>query len=146
MAFRFSLTAVLKYREDLEHREFLALEKLQNAVALAERKVVQIDEMFSTAEEHRKRELADGICGADLKSAYDYRVALEQQRQVLLARLQEAKLQWQRQLQSYQAARRSRETLENLRSQQLEAYTRAKAKQEQSALDDLFLSRRGRRQ
>ena len=145
MAFRFSLGAVLKYREGIEQREYLALEKLQKEVALAEHRVQQIDEAFSDAEQERAKELADGVRGADLKSAYEHRAALEEQRQVLLAQLKEATVKWQQQLLSYQEARRSRETLDSLRSQQLEAYVREKSKQEQNALDDIFLSRWKRR-
>jgi len=145
MAFRFSLGAVLKYREGIERREYLALEKLHNEVAFAEHRVRQIDEVFSAAEQQRAKELAEGVCGADLKSAYEYRAALERQRQIHLTQLKEAKLKWQQQLHSYQEARRGRETLESLRDRQLEAYVREKSKQEQNVLDDIFLSRRKRR-
>jgi flagellar export protein FliJ len=144
MAFRFSLGAVLKYREGIEQREFLLLEKLQNEVALAEQRIRQIDQAFSAAEQARAKELADGVCGADLKSAYEYRAALEQQRQLHLTQLKEARFKWQRQLRSYQEARRSRETLASLRDKQMEAYVREQHKREQNTLDDIFLSRRKR--
>lgn len=145
MAFQFSLAAVLKYREGLEHREFLALEKLQNDVSLAELRVKQVEEQYLAAEKNRTAELAAGVVAADLRSAYEYRASLDRQRQILLNQLQTARTKWQQQLQKYQAARRSRETLDKLRSQKLEAFAREKSKREQNTLDDIFLARRARR-
>ena len=145
MPFQFSLAAVLRYRESLEQREYLVLEKLQQEVALLERKVHQIEQACLAATQDRKVQLAQGMRAADLQSAYRYQVALEKQRELLRTQMQEARLKWQRQLQSYKTARRKRETLDHLRSHQLAAYRQQQAKREQNTLDDIFLSRRGRR-
>lgn len=145
MPFQFTLAAVLRYRESLEQREYLALEKLQQEVALLELKVKRIEEACLAATQDRKAQLAQGMRAADLQSAYKYQLALEKQRELLRSQIQDARLKWQRQLQSYQTARRKRETLDELRSHQLAAYRQEQAKREQNTLDDIFLSRRGRR-
>jgi flagellar export protein FliJ len=145
MAFQFSLAAVLRYRDGLEQREHLALEKLQQEVSLLEAKVTQIEHDCLSNTINRSAELAQGIRAINLQSAYEYQSALERQRDILQSQLQEARLKWQRQLQVYQTARRRRETLEKLRSQQLDAYRREQARREQNTLDDIFLSRRARR-
>jgi flagellar export protein FliJ len=54
------------------------------------------------------------------------------------------KVKWRLQLASYDQARQNRETLEKLREKQLDTFRREQAKREQAAMDDIFLSRRGR--
>lgn len=144
MPFQFSLAAVLRYRENIEDLEYLTLEKRQQEVILLEREIQQVEKAWSEAEKKRSFELAAGLCAADLQSAYDYQIALEQQRDALRAQLQEARRKWREQMQVYQGARRRREMLEKLRSQQGEQYGREQAKREQNAMDEIFLSRRRR--
>jgi flagellar export protein FliJ len=144
MSFRFSLSAVLRYRESIEQREHFALEKIQQEIVRVELRIRQVEEHCSTATKNRAAELAHGIRAADVKSAYDYQNALEQQREMLRTLLQELKMKWRQQLASYELARRNRETLEKLRDQQLDAYSREQAKREQAVIDDIFLSRRVR--
>lgn len=146
MPFQFSLAAVLRYRESLEQREYLALETLQQEVALLELKVRQVEETYMAATRNCKTKLAQGMRAADLQCAYRYQSALEKHRDVLKSQLHDAKLKWQRQLRSYQLAQRKRETLDQLRSQQLADYRQEQAKRDQKALDDIFLSRHRRRE
>jgi flagellar export protein FliJ len=126
--------------------EYLALEKLQLAVAALERRIQQNESTLLEAVENRKAILARGIPAAELQSACEFEIALKQQRVALQAQWKEARLKWERQLRAYQAARRKRETLENLRSQQAERYNRELSKREQATIDDVFLTRHGRRQ
>ena len=144
MPFEFSLAAVLRYRASIEQREHLALEKLQQALSVTELKIREVDHACSLASQKRIPEAGVGIIAADVQSAYSHLTALEQQRDALRTLLEELKLKWQQQLRSYELAHRKRETLEHLRSQQLDAYKREQARREQSVIDDVFLSRRGR--
>jgi flagellar export protein FliJ len=144
MSFQFPLAAVLRYRESLEQREYFALERIQHEVTRVELMIRQVEETCSTAVQNRSAELARGLRAADVQAAYEYQKALEQQREALLVLLQELKMKWRQQLASYELARRNRETLEKLREKQLDTYVREHAKREQAAMDDIFLSRRGR--
>jgi flagellar export protein FliJ len=144
MPFHFPLATVLRYRESIEQREQLALEKIQNEVTRVELQIQQVDDDCRAATEKRAAELAQGMSAVEMQSAYEYEKALEQQGEALRALLQDLKKKWRQQLASYEIARRNRETLEKLREQQLEVYSRAQAKREQAAIDDVFLSRHRR--
>lgn len=144
MSFQFPLAAVLRYRESIEQREYLTLEKIQQEVTRVERMIRNVEEDSSAATQTRAAELAQGIRAAEVQAAYEYQRALEQQRVALQALWQELRLKWRQQLASYELARRNRETLEKLREKQFDTYSREQAKREQAVIDDIFLSRRGR--
>jgi flagellar FliJ protein len=144
MAFHFPLAAVLRYRESIEQREYLALEKIQQQITWVEQQIHQTENQFSTAVQRRADELARGISAAEMQSAYGYETALEQQKEALRIQWRELKLKWRQQLTSYEQARRNRETLGKLREKQLEVFNREQAKRGQAVIDDLFLSRRRR--
>jgi flagellar export protein FliJ len=144
MSFHFSLAAVLRYRESIEQREYFALERTQQQIVRTEALIRQTEQNCFEAEQARVAELAKGTRAAYVKTAYDHRTILEQQLEFQQAFLQELKLKWRLQLASYDQARQSRETLDKLREKQLDAFRRDQVKREQSAMDDIFLSRRGR--
>lgn len=144
MPFHFPLAAVLRFRESIEQREHLVLEKIQQDIVRVELRIRQAENDCSVATQSRLAELTQGTRAAVLQSAYEYQRVLEQQSEALQALLQELKTKWRQQLACYELARRNRETLEKLREKQLDVYTRAQAKREQAVIDDLFLSRRRR--
>lgn len=144
MSFEFPLEAVLRYRESIEQREYLFLEKIQQEINYLEVKIRQAEEDCATAIDHRACDLAKGTLSADIQNAYHYQKLLEQQIAALKALWQDSKAKWRQQLATYTAARRNREMLEKLREHQLHAYTQEKARREQMVLDDIFLSRFGR--
>jgi flagellar export protein FliJ len=142
MPFHFPLATVLRYRESIEQRERLALEKIQQEIAGVELQIRQTNDARSVASENRIAGLSQGTSAAEMQAGYEYQKTLEQLSEILRARLQDSKKKWQQQLVTYEAARRTRETLDNLREKQHEVYNREQAKREQAAADDLFLSRR----
>jgi len=142
MPFHFPLAAVLRYRESIERRERLVLERIQQEIARVELQIRQIEDACSRASERRGAELARGMSAAEMQSAYEYQQALEQQGDTLRSQWLEWKKRWRQQLTAYELARRNRETLERLRAKQLEIYSREQAKHGQAIIDDLFLSRR----
>src|SRR5271165_187048 len=144
MSFQFPLAAVLRYRESLEQREYLALEKIQQEIVRVQLRISKTENDCAVATQSRLAELTQGTRAAVVQSAYEYQRALEQQLEKLLALLQELKTKWRQQLACYEMARRNRETLEKLREKQLDAYRREQAKRGQAVIDDLFLSRRRR--
>jgi flagellar export protein FliJ len=144
MSFHFPLAAVLRYRESMEQREHLALERLQQEIARVEATVLQIGDDRSTATQTLLADLAQGTRAAEVQAAYEHQRALQEQHEALQTLLQELKKKWRQQLASYVLARRNRETMENLRQKQFDAYSREQAKREQAVIDDLFLMRRRR--
>jgi len=144
MAFRFSLAAVLKFRESLEQQAYLALERIQQEIAQTERRIQKCEERLSQAAQRRLTELRRGIASVHLQSAYDEELALQKEREGLQAKLQELQVKRQECLKAYEWARQKREVLSDLRARQLNTYHREQIKNQQKMLDDIFLSRRKR--
>ncbi len=144
MAFEFALAAILRYRGSIEQQEYLLFEKIQQEIAQVELRIRQVEDDRSAATENRAAKLTKGLPAGEVQTAYDYERALEQQREALQALWQELKVKWRKQLAAYEMARRNRETLDKLRERKLAVYTRERAKREQAAIDDVFLSRHGR--
>ena len=145
MAFRFTLAAVLKYRENLEQREYLALGRVHQEIAQVELELQQCEEWRSEAMRRREAETAFGIASVHLQDAYERERSLESQRDELEVKKRELKVKRQQCLKAYELARQKREVLEELRSQQLDAYALDQSRRQQRQVDDLFLSRLKRR-
>jgi flagellar export protein FliJ len=146
MAFQFSLSAVLIYRESLEQREYIALEQIQQEITRTEAHLLQVEEWRAAAAQGRAAELTRGIHSVHLQQAYERELALERYRDLLQDKLRELKNRRQQQLKSYEVARQKRRVLDELRGHQFEAYTHAQARRQQLLLDELFLARRRRTQ
>jgi flagellar export protein FliJ len=144
VSFHFPLAAVLRYRESIEQREHLALERLQQEIARVGMRMRQIEEARATATQGFLTDLTRGTRAAEVQAAYEHQRALERQHEALETLSQELNKKWREQIVTYELARRNRETMENLRQRQLEAYRREQAKREQAVIDDLFLMRRRR--
>jgi flagellar export protein FliJ len=144
MAFEFKLAAVLRYRESVEQREYLALQRIQQEIAQTELQIHQTKEQCGAARKRRETELARGIASIHLQAVYEEELALEKHLDKLQAQLKELEGKRQQCLNTYQLARQKREILDHLRVRQLEAYRRAQAKRQQNTLDDIFLSRHRR--
>lgn len=144
MAFRFSLAPVLIFRKLVEERTYAELGKIQQVIHQAETQRTQTLEWLSACVRNRETELSKGSSSIRLQSQYEQMLALEQRLALLDSQLQELHSKRNQCLHEYQQARRRREVLEELRKRQLNEYLRHEAKRQQSALDDLFLSRRKR--
>ncbi|MFZ3266970.1 MAG: hypothetical protein WA172_23405 [Terriglobales bacterium] len=142
MAFRFSLAAVLKYREALELREFVALEKVQQEIARLEAQIHEAEQDRGAKEQRRGQELARGMRSKQLQDAIDQELAVERYRDELAKQKTELALKRQELFKAYEESRRNREILAKLRTRKRADYTREQAKAEQATIDDLFLSRR----
>ena len=146
MPFHFPLAAVLKYRESIEHREHLALEKIHQEITAAETQIALVDSWRAAAIQQRAEELARGVPSIHLQGAYEHELALERYRDSLRGHLLELRQKLRLLVRSYEVARQKREILDEQRSRQFHAYTRERAKRQQNLLDDLFLARRKRAQ
>jgi flagellar export protein FliJ len=146
MAFEFKLAAILRYRESVEQREYLALQRIQQEITQTEAQIRQCQEQYAAARKHRDTELARGVASIHLQAVYEEELGLEKQLDKLQAQRKELEGKRQQCLKTYQLARQKREVLDHLRVRQLEAYRRAQAKRQQNTLDDIFLSRHRRSQ
>jgi flagellar export protein FliJ len=145
MAFRFALAAVLKYRKNLEQREYLALGKVLQEIAQVELQLQQCEERRSEAILQRESEASRGIASIHLQDAYERERNLERQRDELQIKRQELRVKRQQCLKAYELARQKHEILEELRNQQLSVYVLEQSRREQRRVDDMFLSRLKRR-
>ncbi len=145
MAFRFSLAAVLKYRENLEQREYLALGRVHQEIAQVEAQLSRCEEWLSEITNLRTTETARGIASVHLQDAYERERGLETQRDELQVKRQELNMKRLQCLKAYELARQKREILEELRNQQRNSYVLDQSRREQRRVDDMFLSRLKRR-
>jgi flagellar FliJ protein len=144
MAFRFPLAAVLKLRESIERREYLALGRVHQEISQVDAQIRLVEQWCAAAAETREKETARGVASVHLQDAYDQELSLEKQRNALRATRQELKIKLQQCIKAYEIARQKREVLDSLRGRQFEAYKIEQARLEQSRIDDLFLARRQR--
>jgi len=142
MPFRFPLSPVLRLRENLERREYLALQTLYAQAAEVRSDIKALEQVLAQARRRRSENLLTGMPAAHLQLELEGEARVVHKRQALTAKLAELQDKVNEQIGKYQQARQKRETLEELRRQQLEEYVREEATREQQAKDELFLLRR----
>ena len=142
MPFRFTLAPVLRLRENLERREYLALQALYAETAEVRSDIRGWEQMLLQARSQRISKLSEGMPAVLLQFELESEARVERKRQTLLAKLAELQGKVNEQIGKYRQARQKREILEELRRQQLQDYTREEAVREQQAADELFLLRR----
>ena len=146
MAFRFSLDTLLDFREALERRELLALEKAQQEVLGIEVQLRGVQRDQSTIVESRQSHLSRGMKACELQALVEAEVQLERRKNEITEALHKSTLMREECLATYREIRRKRELLEKLRSRKLAEYTREQSQAEQRRIDDVYLSQRKRTQ
>ena len=141
MSFQFTLAAVLKYRKNLEQREYLALGRVHQEIAQVEVQLVRCEERLAEITNLRAAETARGIASVHLQDAYLRERGLEMQRDDLQVKQRELHVKRLQCLKAYELARQKREILEELRNQQLSDFLLDQSRREQRQVDDMFLSR-----
>jgi flagellar export protein FliJ len=142
MSFRFSLAAVLKYREALELREFAALERVQQEIARLEANIDAAEKDRLALVSSRAEDLTRGMRALHLQDAIERELILERYQNDLRKKQHELTLKRQELLKAYDESRLKRELLEKLRDRKFAEYVRSQTKAEQATIDDLFLARR----
>jgi flagellar FliJ protein len=144
MPFKFSLATVLRVRGIIEEREERMLQRIQFEIMQTREMIVRNEAAIAGSDEARRANLFKPVSGCQLRLSYEEMKALKQHREELeatLAKLEELRA---RQLAVYEAARRNREMITDMREEKREAYNSEMARREQKTLDDNFISRRGR--
>jgi flagellar export protein FliJ len=144
MGFRFPLATVLRYRESLEKREEVALQKVQLEILQVRLQMQQLDKEIAGAQQSREAKLRETISAFQLQAMLDeVNTAVEQKRQ-LQEELEKLEQLRKERMKAYQAAHRSRQMLSDIRGRQQDAYELDAARRQQKVLDDLFATRRRR--
>jgi len=144
MAFHFSLAAVLRVRESLEHREQLALEQSYRHLYSVQKELSDQDERLTQIRASYEEELRRGTMAAGLHCLLHERARAERNRVAIEQRLSEAQNEVRRHMESYRRARQQRETVTQVRNHRFAAYQKKEALAEQKVRDDLYLLRRRR--
>jgi len=145
MAFHFALAAVLRLREGLEERAQLRLERTQQEISHCRQALEMVPELKRIVLDVRERQLVATTPAAELQFQEQIRQGLRERERALQCHLAELLQSREQQLTAYQAARRDRQALSELRDSQLLEFEARLARQQQRRADDQFLSnsRRG---
>lgn len=141
MAFRFTLDAVLRFRESVEHSEEAVLLRIVQQIVETEQQLDQVEAGQIRIRESREQDLALRLPGVHLIDIAMRELELKTAADGLRSQLRQLELQRVNQLAVYQTARQDRQVLTDLRGQQRRRYQLEQKRQEQKTLDDLFLAR-----
>ncbi len=144
MAFHFSLATVLRVRIIIEEREEGRLQKLLFDISKVFDELERIDTRIEQADDARHIEVSKPCIGLDVQARYGDVKELRQRRKDLEDKIQKLEEARDKQLAVYEAARRNREMLTQMREKTRTAYDIEMNKREQKILDDNYISRRGR--
>lgn len=144
MAFQFSLATVLRMREIIEEREEGALHKIISGIAKVFDDLESIDAQLKQSEALRHVDARNPRLALEIHAGYGEIKRLKERRTECETELQKLEEARDLQLIAYQAARRDREMLTDMRAEKRAAYETEVAKREQSILDDHHLARRSR--
>jgi len=142
MSFRFSLGAVLRFRQSVEHSEEAVLHRIVQDIAGVELELQQVDEKQSRLRAQREQNLTHKLPAVHLLEIAEREMELKKVADGLRSRLRQLETQRVKQLAIYQTAHQDRQVLSELREQQRRVYQLNQRRQEQKMLDDLFLARR----
>ena len=141
MAFRFPLATVLRFRQSMERREELALQRILVEIAQNVRKIEQLNARIAEAQQTREETLRQPISAFQLQSMLsEVHIAAEQRRSLLvfLASLEQKRIT---QMAAYQAALQDRQTLSELEGKRREEYKVERERTQQKQVDDIFAAR-----
>lgn len=141
MGFRFSLAAVLRFRESVEKREELALQKLLLEMSRMRREIERLGTDIVRAHQAQNQAMQTPLAAVHLQSMLKEIDAIADRKKALIASL--AALDREREIQTkkYQAAHRDRQMLSDMQSKQLDVYEQERARAQQKFLDDIFAAR-----
>lgn len=144
MSFRFSLATVLRFREGLEQREELTLQKIHAEIARVENLIDQLTTEIANAQTARNRAMQQPVPALQLHSVLNDVNAAVEQKKTLVETLRTLEQQRDQQVRVYQAAHRGRQMLSDMVDRQRDAYDLERSKTQQKFLDDIFGARHQR--
>jgi flagellar FliJ protein len=145
MAFQFPLATVLRVRGIVEEREERLLQQIMIEISQAQEVLARTNVQIVESDALRLADILKPSIGHQLHASYGVVHQLKQSRKDLEEQLQKLEQLRGKQLMVYEAARRGREMLTDMRQEQRGEYDSDMARREQKTLDDNHIARRGRR-
>jgi flagellar export protein FliJ len=145
MAFRFALATVLRFRESVEKREELALQKILLEMARVRREIERLTAEIAAAQEARNQAMQNPLPASHIQGMLNEMDAATERRKTLRESLESLERQYQLQTKKYQAAHRDRQMLSDMRTKQRDVYEQEHTRTMQKFLDDIFAARSHRR-
>jgi flagellar export protein FliJ len=144
MAFKFPLATVLRVRGIIEEREEGILQKILFDISQTFDALERIEVQIAKSDAARLADILKPSFGRDLHASYGEVKDLKQRRKELEAQIQKLEQARDVQLLIYEAARRDREMLTDMRQKKRTAYESDMSRSEQKTLDDNYNARRSR--
>ena len=144
MAFQFSLATVLRVRGIIEEREEGILQKILSEISSILDDLERTDDQLAALDASRDADVFKARIGIQVHASYGEVNDLKQRRKDLEEQIQKLEQARDEQLIIYEAARRDREMLTDMREKKRTAYDSDMSKREQKTLDDNYIARRGR--
>jgi flagellar export protein FliJ len=144
MAFQFSLATVLRVRGIVEEREEGILQKILFDISKIFDDLERTDAQLAESNASRDADVFKPFIGLQVHASYGQLKELKQRRKNLEGQIQKLEQARDAQLIVYEAARRDREMLTDMREKKRNAFDADVNKREQKALDDNYIARRGR--
>jgi flagellar FliJ protein len=144
MAFQFALATVLRVRGIIEEREEGKLQKILFDISKIFENLERVDVLLAETDASRQADVLKPSIGLQVHASYEEVSQLKQRRKDLALQIQELEQARDIQLIVYDAARRDREMLADMREKKRTAYDSEISKREQKVLDDNYIARRGR--
>jgi flagellar FliJ protein len=144
MAFKFPLATVLRVRGIIEEREEGILQKILFDISQTFDRLERIEVQIAESDAARLADILKPSFGRDLHASYGEVKDLKQRRKELEAQIQKLEQARDVQLLIYEAARRDREMLTDMRQKKRTAYESDMSRSEQKTLDDNYNARRSR--
>lgn len=141
MGFRFPLASVLRWRENIEKREELALQNLQIEMTRVQLRIEEITEEIAKANREREESLQRWMQAFELNGLQNEMSAAVDARQRYTETLAVLKKQKEAQMIVYLVARSNRRMLTDLEKQHRIAWQQQQERTDQKRLDDVFTSR-----
>lgn len=141
MAFRFTLATVLRFRESVEKREELALQRTLLEIAHVRREIEQITTAIVMAHNTRNQAMQNPVPASHLIGMLNDVEAAKERKKNLLQALAALEQQHRLQAAKYQAAHRDRQMLSDMKAKKRDAYEQERARATQKFLDDIFAAR-----
>ncbi|MGD0225380.1 MAG: hypothetical protein ABSF71_23885 [Terriglobia bacterium] len=139
MPFRFSLQAVLRWRESFERRERQRLEVVTRELVKAQQQQEQAKVDRANALVQAQKKLRQGMTAAEMQ----FELACDRTRARRIAVWNEHVIKLEdlrrRQIEVFRKAQQQRKILDNLRERQFAAYQLIQARRTQQQMDERFL-------
>jgi flagellar export protein FliJ len=141
MAFRFSLATVLMFRESVEKREELALQKILLDISRTRQEIERITAQIKAAQDARNEAMLEPLPASHVQDMLIEIGAAKERKKKMIESLAVLEREHRQQALKYQAAHRDRQMLSDMKARQRESYDQEHDRAAQKFLDDIFAAR-----